>query len=537
LEGAVTTTRREMLAAILGLPAAGWACRRDAAQQQAWDGEDVDDGRRWGHALRDRGELAPAGAEGPTAVDVLVVGGGMSGLAAAWRLVRQGLTDVAVLEAHDAIGGTSRAGRSRVTGYPWGAHYVPVPGPGQPHLQSLLREMDVLVETETGLAPRESARITEPVERSFYRGQWYGGLYPFASEVSRRERARFFGAVDAWVRFRDADGRRAFALPFATSSDEPRVAALDQMTFAEWLDREGFDDPGVRWAIRYASRDDYGTEPEQLSAWYGLAYFAARAETRATESAPFVAWPDGNARIAAHLGQAVGRERVHAGQVVESVRPRGGEGRCRVVSLDRAGTRRTWSARSVVFALPSFVRAYVLPEPLHGAYRPDYAPWIVSNVHLSGRPEYRGFETAWDNVIVDSESLGYVVATHQGGSAFGPTVWTHYIPFSGADARAERERAASLTWDDATDAVFSDLARAHPDLAEHVQRIDVLRWGHGMVRPEPGVAFSNERRRACAAVDGVHFAHTDLSGAALLEEAVHHGVRAADEILAERRSM
>ena len=33
---------------------------------------------------------------------------------------------------------------------------------------------------------------------------------------------------------------------------------------------------------------------------------------------------------------------------------------------------------------------------------------------------------------------------------------------------------------------------------------------------------------------GIHFAQSDLSGVALVEESLHHGVRAAEEILGER---
>ena len=50
----------------------------------------------------------------------------------------------------------------------------------------------------------------------------------------------------------------------------------------------------------------------------------------------------------------------------------------------------------------------------------------------------------------------------------------------------------------------------------------------------PGFVFGPERRRARAPIGDVHFAHADLSGLPLFEEAQHQGIRAAEEILAQR---
>ncbi|NJK89475.1 MAG: FAD-dependent oxidoreductase [Myxococcales bacterium] len=204
-------------------------------------------------------------------------------------------------------------------------------------------------------------------------------------------------------------------------------------------------------------------------------------------------------------------------------------------SLDEGGPLRVL-ARHVVLSVPAFVRNLLLAGRQTPLYRPDYVPWMVTNLHLRDRPPSEGFETAWDNVIVDSESLGYVVATHQSGSSFGPTVWTHYRPFTARDARSERTLLQSLTFEDASTAVIADLARSIPDLHRFVERVEVLRWGHAMVRPAPGTAFSKDRKRACEPIDGIHFAHTDLGGAALIEEAVTAGDRAGREILADRRA-
>src|SRR5207245_5471823 len=83
-------------------------------------------------------------------------------------------------------------------------------------------------------------------------------------------------------------------------------------------------------------------------------------------------------------------------------------------------------ARHAVFALPRFLAAHVV-APWRGAAPPHlretvYGSWMVANLRLRDRPAARGFPLAWDNVLYDSPSLGYVVATHQSGRDFGPTV-------------------------------------------------------------------------------------------------------------------
>ena len=150
-----------------------------------------------------------------------------------------------------------------------------------------------------------------------------------------------------------------------------------------------------------------------------------------------------------------------------------------------------------------------------------------------------------------SNSLGYVVATHQldpGGCAPGdgdpcsrraPTrpgesVWTWYLPLCDADPAVARRRLLGLSWREAADLVVTDLGRAHPDIADCISRLDVWRWGHAMPRPDVGFFFGAARRQGALPVGDVHFAHTDLSGLPLFEEAQYHGVRAAEAILAAR---
>jgi hypothetical protein len=152
---------------------------------------------------------------------------------------------------------------------------------------------------------------------------------------------------------------------------------------------------------------------------------------------------------------------------------------------------------------------------------------MVANIHLRDRPVSHGFPLAWDNVLVDSPSLGYVVATHQRGIDTGPTVFTYYFALTGKGAR---ERLLATGRDEWAEIALADLTRAHPDIRSLAERIDVMRWGHAMITPRPGFISSRARFDAAKPAGNIHFAQTDLSGVALFEEAFFQGNRAADEV-------
>jgi hypothetical protein len=195
-------------------------------------------------------------------------------------------------------------------------------------------------------------------------------------------------------------------------------------------------------------------------------------------------------------------------------------------------------ADQVIVAAPSFVTRHLVrpfrenPPPYFAAF--SYSPWLVANLHLQRRPRSIGFPIAWDNVVYQGASLGYVVATHQTLDDDGPTIFTYYQPMVDADPVRARYRLAAAEHQATWDAVTSELAMAHPDLSSLTNRMDVWHFGHAMIRPVPGFISGTARKRAALPFERIHFAHTDLSGVALLDEAHYHGVRAADEVVAAR---
>jgi hypothetical protein len=159
---------------------------------------------------------------------------------------------------------------------------------------------------------------------------------------------------------------------------------------------------------------------------------------------------------------------------------------------------------------------------------------MVANLTLKGRPASAGLRLAWDNVLYESPSLGYVTSTHQRCVDYGPTVLTYYYPLCDADPKAARTRLLAAGRDEWAHVALADLAVAHPDIYDLCTRVDVVRWGHAMIKPKPGLLCGGARREAAKPWRGIHFAHSDLSGVALFEEAFDHGVRAAEEVLASR---
>jgi hypothetical protein len=517
----VQPSRRDLIASFLGLAVADAACRR--RELPALPGALVDQFHETGHLLR--GPPLPRASQVSRTVDVLIAGAGAAGLSAAWRLRGAGLDDVLVTELDTEVGGTARSGRNDVSAFPWGAHYLPAPLGTAGPVPRLLREMGVM---NAGGDIAEEVLVREPEERLYYRGTWYEGLYlrAGASPDDLKQLETFEAQMAAFAAARDAKGRKAFAVPMEAGSDDTEWTQLDKLSMAQWLEQQGFTSERLKWMVEYACRDDYGATAAGTSAWAGIWYFASR-QTGAQRSEGYLSWPEGNGRLIAQLAKSASVQR---NLLVHAVEP--GE-RWRVHAWDVAQKKPVaFDARQVVLACPQFVAARLVSGHDASAFR--YSPWVVANLTLSKAPLSRGYPLAWDNVLYASKSLGYVVATHQRprASDAGPTVWTWYYPLTADDTKAERTRLLSTGHADWSALVHADLSAAHAGFDEAAQRLDVLRWGHAMVRPYPGFVWGGARQKAGESVGGsLHFAHSDLGGLALFEEANHHGVRAAEAAL------
>ncbi len=478
-----------------------------------------------GHRLREGGFPSPSAV---LEVPVAIFGGGIAGLGAAWWLDRCGCEDFRLFELEDSAGGNARSDRNEVTPYPWGAHYVPVPGATSGAVRDLFRDLGVITGTDPAGAPVYDQRYLcfEPRERLFLDGRWEEGLFPERGATDRdRAQMREF---HAWIETLRREG--GFSLPVESCAADPRLRSLDGGSMDELLRARGWDSPRLRWFVEYACRDDYGCSLATTSAWAGAHYFAARTGPEAEHETPLLTWPEGNGWIVQRLVERC-RQRLAPGWVVTRLVPERDRVIAEVFEVARGRTVEV-RCRHAICALPRFVAAAVV-EPYRASPPAwmrafTYAPWMVANLTVDRVPAGVGFPPAWDNVLYDSDSLGYVVATHQSvATAPGPSVLTYYRPFVGTEPAAERLAMARRTWTDWRDEILADLAQAHPDLADGVRRLDVMLWGHAMIRPVPKFVWGPDRPPASESLGNLHFAHSDLGGLPLFEEALHWGVKAA----------
>ncbi|HET7108367.1 MAG TPA: FAD-dependent oxidoreductase [Candidatus Acidoferrum sp.] len=472
------------------------------------EGSFVNEAAATGHLLRDQKAFPPP--KRTIKVPVVIVGGGIAGLSAAWRLRKQNFRDFVLLEMNEQAGGNARSGENEITAYPWAAHYVPVPGPKAAYVRELFEDVGVLKAGRW----EERYLVFAPQERLFLYGRWQEGIEP-AVGLTAADREQFQRLEEIFAKHRSTG---AFSVPLELGYSR-KFAELDQISFADWLKSQGFDSRLVSWYMNYACRDDYGALARDTSAWAGIHYFSSR---ESEEKGP-ITWPEGNGWITKRLMQLVG-ENVQTGRMVHRI-VQSGNG----ISVFAGDTE--YRADFVIFAAPTFLAPYVI-ERFPALKDFVYSPWLTANLTLERFPDAKGAEPAWDTVYLDSPTLGYVDATHQSlRTHIDRTVWTFYWALVEGSPAQNRQMLLEKDWNYWKEAILQDLERVHKDIRQCVSRIDIMRMGHAMIRPIPGAIFSEERRRLKKREGRILFANSDLSGISIFEEAQYHGVEAAQTAL------
>ena len=494
-------------------------------------------GRAEGHFLRDRRALPPPSSEIKT--DVVILGSGIAGLTAAWKLNKEGHQNFLMIDGPQVYGNAA-GGQFGDLAYPTGSHYLPLPSPESFHVREILHDLGIILRNPMSNRPYYDERfiLHAPEERLLFNGTWQEGFIPTVGVPPEElaEHKRFFKEVERLRDLRGADDKRLFVFPTVMSSTDPEWQALDRISLKTWLDQNAYRSPTLHWYLNYCCRDDYGTRYDQVSAWAGLHYYCSRwGEAENSGKGAWLTWPGGLHPVAAGMDRAAGSRRKGGTAVSLKTTSNGVEALCFELIN---GVPHTYlvRARKAICAMPLFVAARVVEGIKNMGFNPAndmpmYAPWMVANFLMKDFPhELPNVPLSWDNVVYQEPGLGYVVSTHQDIRVSPPkkTVFTSYLALSDRTPEAARKWLDTASPEALLEAASVDLKSAYGwKLAACVERVDITLRAHAMASPRPGFR-TNKGLQALRELNGpVLFAHADLSGFSVFEEAAWWGYRAA----------
>jgi hypothetical protein len=460
----------------------------------------------------------------------LIIGGGISGLSACRFFSHNNENDYLLLEMENHLGGNSSNGQNQFSKFPLGAHYLPLPNKENIEIIEFLKECKIYQgDDENGDPILDEYQMTFPQqERLFFKNSWQNDIVPqkgISAEV-QKEMDRFFKIMDYFRDKKDTNGKYFFAIPVEDSSREDEVLQWEKMIFKDWLHQQNFKSEELLWLLDYSCRDDYGLGIDYVSAWAGIHYFAGRKNNWSKKYKDQVfTWPEGNARLAKHFSKYT-NGKSSPNHLVFDVKM---NDTIEVLSFDNTQKKtKKIIAEKILFATPQFVNERIFNDKR--AEKFNYVPWLLTTITLKN--EFGGDEElAWDNVIYGSDGLGYIYDQHQNiDQILGEKVITYYRSFSTNDCRKARKKLYALKEDQLKNLVLDDLKKAHPLIEDFIIEMQFHKIGHAMIAPVPNQIFG--KQEAKQPIDGkIFFAHSDLSGISIFEEAFYQGMRTAQEML------
>ena len=397
--------------------------------------------------------------------DVVVVGGGLAGLAAGWRLRDR---DVVLLEAGGRVGGRIRSERRGPYYLNWGGHVFAGPGSGT---DTLLRETGVAALAVpgvlTGLAMNGRLLLGGRVE-----------TYPFRIPMPWSSRLALLRAGTkvgfAVLRYARIAGLRPGE---DEAARQQRVYDfLNDRTFADFVG----DLPADAEALFRPTVSRSSADPDQIAAGAGVGYFSLVWNIGSGLGRNIAGGPSTlTETVAARLG-----DRVELGAaVVEVVTRKSGV----LVRYRQDGEDREIEARCAVIATPATTAhriAVDLPRDTRGALSElRYGPY-VSAAFLTGETAPQVWDRAYAIATPKRSfsvalNLSNVVRGAESARQPGSSLMT-FSPASSARALLE------LNDDDVLRRYVDDLDGFLPGIADAVVDAEVQRWPEGAPYCFPG---------------------------------------------------
>ena len=408
--------------------------------------------------------VSDGGTPLPDRCEVVVVGGGLAGLAAAWRLRDR---DVIVLEATDRIGGRLRSEPREDVWLNFGGHVFAGPDSGTGRLLAAV-----------GLEARDlPGRLAAVAMGRKIVASGAVETYPFRLPLSWRSR---LALIRAGIRLRldvRAYGKAVAARP-GEDAQARQARVLRFHDDASFMERYGRLPDDVDAIFRCTLTRSSG-EPEVLAAGYGIGYFHLVWDRTGGLTRGIVGGPT---RLTAALANALGG-RVRCSTRATAV-TRGADGV--TVHVDDNGTERTIACDHVVVATTAPVAHEILqgiPADVSDALAAvHYGPYAVGAFLVdAGRP------LPWRNLYAlatpgRSFSMLFNPANVLEGSG-DPPAHGSLMVYSAAAAGAQMLAASD---EEIARRFEADLVDLFPEIAGRVREVVIQRWQQGTPYPHVG---------------------------------------------------
>lgn len=462
-------------------------------------------------------------------VDVVVLGGGLGGLSAAFQL--RDLRPL-ILEQAPQFGGNAKAECWGSTTYSIGSAYFTPPEKGG-QLERFLNELGIAKDYRI-------AQFSDEGGSALFRGELINGFWEGATDPENAEEFRRVHRKLAHVR------EHAFPeIPWRSDSQLSRdeYNRLDRLSFSEWMQQELAPlHPHVEEFLQSYCWSSLGGQATELSSVQVLNFLTSDLEAVAV-------FPGGNAAVSqalySRLKSELGAECLRAGCFVVDV-ALNSEG-VRVCYETREGTLKTIQARTAIIAVSKFIaRKWIdaLPEEqIRAISQINYRAYLVTNVLLSSRGE----APTYDCYRIEGEGMRDPVEESRQRS-YTDVIFGNWADSAGSDHRVLTLYRAlpysyarpALLPEDTFEKIYQEMeADVIPLLEglghkrEDYRGLRLTRWGHPLPLGRTGLLADGVLEQASAPVGGrVFFAHQDNFASPCFESAFKSAVIAADHVRA-----
>lgn len=482
-----------------------------------------------------KGEFVGNSPTAGSLYDCIVVGGGMSGLVAAWQLKKLGIEDILILEkdaqagglcCSDTIDGVRASRASAYPSFPFNEDMIKLYS-DLGFVRTDGEQKKVKVNNKYILKP--------PYDQLFMKGRWIEE--PFASDgiqklpvtqAVRDDLKKFIEVLADLYEWEDAEKRTLFDCPIDDSSPAQKIRNLDGMTLGAYVTSQG-------WSLEMIKLFDpllksaYGLGHERISTWAALDIL--KDELLPSDSGKeSIGFPGGNAYFAEQLAKQIGADRIKTNTLVTQITEKNNEVQVGIVGN---GIAQTLRARSVIFATSQFLAPYLLPalpaDRRKAAQSYEYASYVVANIGVTRTPANLAYsnQLVGDFLMSDFIVADWTTHPHPTTAPLGRrNVLTAYCPMTAND----REQLLSPSLQDWQNKILSEFELCLPGLSKTVTAFHLYRWGHSFAVPAKGKLFSAERLLTKKPFGRIFFAGADAEGVPTIDHAMASGFRSAREV-------